>query len=267
MTNTRYTLIAALVAASALPVGASATEDRSQGTLQVNSTLRSAYRLGAQYCPPGSPSTTTECVQFSGRAGIPGLGQATVSYIKAFDETICPGQVVQQKTSLIDVAGKGQIKIAMEYPRCANPAPSSVVIQGTIAEGTGAFAGASGSLQIASSVHAATCGTGGCSGAATDTWTGSITVPGLEFDLTPPVFQPVATKVVRAPRTAKTIRVRYAPKAQDAVDGLVRAKCKPASGSRFKVGRTTRVTCTAEDTSANVAAPVSFKVTVKKRRR
>jgi hypothetical protein len=139
------------------------------------------------------------------------------------------------------------------------------VIRGTIDEGTGAFAGASGSIQIASTVNAPSCGSGGCRGSSNDTWTGSLVVPGREFDLTSPVLQSVASRTVKAPKKAKTVRVRYAPKAQDEVDGPVPVKCKPGSGNRFKVGRTTTVTCSAEDTSANVATS-SFRVTVKRQR-
>ena len=263
--KTQRILIALLAAAVALPLGANATEDRASGTLAVNTTLSSGYRFGLQYCPQGTPSTTTDCIQFTAANSIPGLGRATVTYVKSFDDTICPARVVQQKTTLIDVAGKGQFRVAMDYPVCANIAPSSVVNQGTIVEGTGAFAGASGSIQIASTVNAPSCGAGGCMGSSNDTWTGNLNVPGREFDLAPPIFQPVATKTVRAPKRAKTIRVRYAPKAQDAVDGAMPVTCKPASGSRFKVGRTTRVTCSAEDTSANVAA-TSFRVKVTRRR-
>jgi HYR domain len=258
-------LIALLVVAVALPLGANAAADRSSGTLQVNTTLGTAYRFGLQYCPPGTPSTTENCVQFSGPVGIPGLGRAMVSYVKSFDSTTCPDRVTQQKTTLLDIAGKGQIKVAMEYPVCADPAPSSVVIRGTIVEGTGRFAGASGSLQVSSTVNAASCGPGGCFGSGTDTWTGTLDVPGIEFDLTPPLFQRVASKVVNAPRRARTVRVRYSPKAQDAVDGLLPVTCKPRSGSRFKVGRTTGVRCSAEDTSANVAT-TSFRVKVTRRR-
>lgn len=259
------TLIALLIAAVALPLGANATANRSSGTLNVNSKLSTAYRLGRQYCPPGTPSTTTDCVQFSGATGIRGLGRAIVTYVKSFDETICPGRVVQQKTTLVHVAGKGGLELAMDYPVCADTAPANSVIRGTIAAGTGTFAGASGSLQVASSVFAPTCGAGGCAGGASDTWTGTLAVPGLEFDLVPPVFQPVAAKRVKAPRKAKTVRVRYSPKARDAVDGPVPVTCKPRSGSRFKVGRTTRVRCSAEDKSANVATK-SLTVKVTRRR-
>jgi hypothetical protein len=259
------TLIALLTVAVALPLGANAAADRSSGTLNVESTFSSGFRFGLQYCPPGTPSTTTDCVQFTGIGAVPGLGRATVTYVKSFDDTICPNRVVQQRTTLLDVAGKGQITVAMEHPMCADPAPSSVVIRGAISEGTGAFAGASGSVQIASTVNAPSCGSGGCRGSSNDTWTGSLAVPGREFDLTPPVFQPLSLKTVKAPAKAKTVRVRYTPKAQDAADGALAVKCTPSSGSRFKVGRTTRVTCSAEDTSANVGT-TSFRVKVTRRR-
>ena len=259
------TLIALLITAVALPLGANASSDRASGTLDVNSVVSTGYRISPTVCPPGTPATTEECVLFSGGAAIPGLGRGTVSYVKSFDQTICPGQVVGQRTSVFDITGKGRITVAMEF-LCANPAPNFTVTRGTVVEGTGVFAGASGSLQIASMVNGPSCGGGGCQGSGNDTWTGSLVVPGREFDLAAPVFPPLASKRVKAPRKAKTVRVRYAPKAQDAVDGTRPATCKPSSGSRFKVGRTTRVTCSAEDTSANVAT-ASFTVTVKKARR
>jgi hypothetical protein len=258
------TLIALLVAAVALPIGASAAADRSSGTLNVNTTISTGYRLG-QNCPPGTPPTTEECIIFTGAGGIPGLGRATVTYVKSFDETICPGQVVGQRTSLIDVAGKGQLKVAMDFPYCANRAPNSTVHRGTVVEGTGMFAGASGSLQIASTVEAPRCSASGCWGPASDTWTGNVSVPGLAFDLTAPVLQGARPKSVKAPKKAKSVRVRYSVTAQDDMGGSMPANCLPRSGSRFKVGRT-KVNCTAEDTSANVAT-ASFTVTVKRARR
>jgi hypothetical protein len=259
------TLIVALALLVTSAPAALAGGSSSSGPLNVNVTLGSAYEFGRQHCPPGTSSTTTECIRFSGAVGIPGLGQAMVSYVKSFDPTICPDQVTQGETALVDIAGKGQIQIAMDHPVCADPAPSSVVINGIVTGGTGAFAGASGSLRFASSVNAASCGPGGCRGTSSDQWTGTIAVPGLEFDLTAPVFQPIAAKRVKAPKKAKTVRVRYSVKAVDAVAGAVPVKCRPSSGSRFKVGRT-KVTCTTEDTSANVAT-ASFTVTVKRVRR
>jgi len=238
----------------------------SSGTLTLNAQVSSGYKFVERpFCPAGTPETTRECVQFVTRAGaIPGLGRSTITYVKYFDDTICPNQVTQPKNIVVDVAGKGQIDVAMQHPVCANYAPSSVVLNGTVSGGTGLFAAASGSLQLSSTVNSPQCGAGGCAGSSSDTWTGNVSVPGLEFDVTPPTFLGARSKGVKAPRNVKSVRVRYSVTAQDA-GGAVPAKCLPGSGSRFKVGRT-KVWCTAEDTSANVAT-ASFTVTVKQARR
>lgn len=47
----------------------------------------------------------------------------------------------------------------------------------------------------------------------------------------------------------------------DSIDGSGTANCTPVSGSLFPLGDTT-VTCTADDSAGNAAAPVTFKVTV-----
>lgn len=47
--------------------------------------------------------------------------------------------------------------------------------------------------------------------------------------------------------------VPYSVRAVDGVDGIVSATCRPASGSRFRVG-TTSVRCSARDRAANVAS-------------
>lgn len=76
-----------------------------------------------------------------------------------------------------------------------------------------------------------------------------------------PVIAPVAAILVPATGTDGA-RVSYvAPSTADVVDGTRAAGCTPVSGSLFPVG-TTVVTCTAEDAAHNVAAPVTFGVTV-----
>jgi hypothetical protein len=84
-----------------------------------------------------------------------------------------------------------------------------------------------------------------------DTWSGTLVVPGFEFDLVPPTITGAADTRVRAPRKAQRIRVRYHVSARDDVDGAVPVACKPKSGSFFRVGRRTIVRCSATDTSAN----------------
>jgi HYR domain len=93
---------------------------------------------------------------------------------------------------------------------------------------------------------------------------GTLSVPGLEFDVSPPVLKGIVSKTVRAPRGAKRMRVRYNVSARDEVDGAVRASCRPKSGSRFRIGRTV-VNCSATDGSGNMAT-ARFRITVKPRR-
>jgi hypothetical protein len=101
-------------------------------------------------------------------------------------------------------------------------------------------------------------------GKGVEDWAGSLVVPGVEFDLTPPALKGAVPRTIRAPKGVKRVRVRYAVTARDDVDGRVPVVCKPRSGSRFAIGRTT-VTCSATDSSANTATR-KFTVTVKRRR-
>jgi len=131
----------------------------------------------------------------------------------------------------------------------------------TITGGSGIYAGASGGGTVS---HRASYTLNGGS-AGTDTWTGTLNVPGLEFDVTPPTLSGAVNKTVRARRGSKRARVTYRVTASDAVDGSVPVSCRPRSGSRFKIGRTF-VKCSATDTSANAKAG-RFRVTVKRVKR
>jgi hypothetical protein len=70
--------------------------------------------------------------------------------------------------------------------------------------------------------------------------------------------------VVRAPRKAKSERVRFQVTDADAVDGPVPVRCRPSSGSRFRTGRNA-VRCSATDADEDTAT-ARFTVTVKRRR-
>ena len=94
--------------------------------------------------------------------------------------------------------------------------------------------------------------------------TGTLTVPGLEFDLTPPTLTGAVNKTVRARKGAKRARATFKVTANDQVDGTRPVTCKPKSGSQFRVGRTT-VRCSAVDSSANTGTS-TFRVLVKRRR-
>lgn len=78
-------------------------------------------------------------------------------------------------------------------------------------------------------------------------------------DTQPPVITVPPERRVSTTRRAEAV-VAYAVSATDAVDGPVAVACAPGSGSLFPVG-TTKVTCSAADSSTN-ASSASFDVTV-----
>lgn len=93
---------------------------------------------------------------------------------------------------------------------------------------------------------------------------GTLSVPGLEFDTIAPVISGVPRSMRL--RSGAPAVVRYAtPTARDAVDGAVLVRCTPASGRRFRMGRTV-VRCEAVDSSGNTAT-AQFAVTVIRDRR
>jgi HYR domain len=156
-------------------------------------------------------------------------------------------------TGSLSAAGKGGITFTASAPDCQKQATSTLTY--AIAGGDGKYTGATGSGTLAIPSFTESSFTG------LQTWAGTLDVPGLEFDTTPPVLRGAVSNTVKA-KTKKGAVVRYTVTASDAVDGSVPVVCKPRSGSRFKVGRTT-VKCSAADTSGNVAS-ATFKVTVKR---
>jgi HYR domain len=114
--------------------------------------------------------------------------------------------------------------------------------------GMGAYQGASGRATVARSLSA---------GHGSEWWTGT------EFDITPPTIAGAVAKSVRAPKTARRVRVTYKVTASDAVDGQVPVTCLPRSGGWFPIGRTL-VTCQARDKSGNTGR-ARFAVTVRRR--
>ena len=129
----------------------------------------------------------------------------------------------------------------------------------TVTGGTGIYAGASGSGTF--SHRARVLEDGKIHGV--EGWTGTLGVPGLDFDTSRPTIRGATNKLVKVNRPARRARVSYTVTASDAVDGRVPVNCNPRSGSFFRLGAT-GVRCSATDTSAN-AATARFTVTVKRR--
>jgi HYR domain-containing protein len=170
---------------------------------------------------------------------------------------------------VIAVAGKGEIDSMITTSASCDGIPTGFVVTG----GSGAYAGATGSGTFTPSpvANGAWNDNGDDSypddddfdSWRSDAWKGTVTVPGLSFDLRPPVISGAVSKTVHV-RTGKRARVTFAVAAADAVDGSVPARCAPRSGSFFRIGRTT-VKCSATDSSANTAT-ARFTVNVKRGR-
>ena len=244
--------VGSLAGALLIATVATAGPRRTAGELRVHAILDMSWKFG-DFCPPGTPGDL-ECVRFLGTGSVPGLGRATVTYVKTveFANPVCP--VIQFRTAVIAVAGKGEIRLSVPREICGQTAPATtgpfdVVVTG----GSGVYANASGTLQFSSSVFRGET--------ARDTWTGTIVVPGLVFDTTAPALTGAVSKTVRLPAGATRVRVRYAVTAQDEVDGIRAVTCTPRSGSLFAAGRTT-ITCSATDSSGNTRR-ARFAITVR----
>ena len=225
-------------------------------------------------CPGGVPPEATECRAHIGDGFVRGLGNVSVAYTSPLEvgPPTCPAAADEPynlarfakplaTTGRLSVAGKGDVIIftlaegAQCVPLFVEPLFNEWQQEFTITGGTGPFAAASGRGKVERSV-------GG--GGETETWTGTLEVPGLEFDVTAPKLNGADSKTVRAPKGAKAARVTFKVTATDDVDGAVAVSCQPKSGSRFKLGRTT-VGCEATDSSGNTVNG-AFTVTVKRRR-
>jgi len=195
---------------------------------------------------------------------VPGLGFVVEAYTFIVDTnspSCIDGDILYASKGTLTVTGNGAIDVVLAGPpECFLPALAVLKAKRsfTITGGTGIYVGASGSGMLQ---HDLTAGTAGGS-AGTDTWVGTLAVPGHSFDLTAPVISGAVDKTVRAPRGKKKARVPYKVTARDAVDGAVPVACRPRSRSLFKLGRTT-VKCSTVDTSGNTAT-AAFTVTVRR---
>ena len=253
----------AFVGAGAVHPGAARGDTGAPGTLALG--FEVSVRYPGAPCPAGSP-VNLQCFARAGNAIVPGLGAVAESYDYALENAPegCPTPAegdslrLPPTTAGLVVAGKGEIDVSTAGTGC-------VVRSGTfqpsetfmITGGSGVYAGATGGGTVTTTSY----GPPSFSGA--DTWAGSLVVPGLDFDLTPPVLAGAHSRTVHVPKRLKRVRVAFTVTARDAVDGTLPVSCRPKSRGWFGVGRT-RVHCTATDTSGNTRS-ATFLVTVKRR--
>ena len=251
-------LATALAAAATVQVASGvAKTGATMGSLTFEAVLGMTSRPGP--CPPGSPPDADLCAARTGSGAVRGLGGVSETYTFFVQEGDCDR--VFETTVRLEVAGKGELQFAVDGYRGACISSSLILSRAfTVTGGSGIYAGASGGGTVSHQAASTPSGSVG-----RDTWTGTLSAPGLEFDVTPPTLSGAINKTVRARRGSTRVRVTYRVTASDAVDGSVPVSCQPRSGSRFKIGRTF-VNCLATDTSVN-ATTGRFRVTVKRRKR
>jgi HYR domain len=245
---------AALAAAALVPFASASAA----GTLTLKAEADIFYPPTS--CPAAAPEGVA-CFTRTGVSLVRGLGKVEESYAYVLDERPagCPEEHVRglPSTARLTVPGKGAIDVRVSGTDCLAripPAPVTGTETFTVTGGSGTYAGASGSGTIAHISNGPPAWRG------QDTWTGTLVVPGLEFDLTPPVIRGAVAKRARAPLKARSVRVRFNVTATDQVDKSAALACTPKSGSRFRIGRTT-VRCSAIDSSAN-RTTARFTITV-----
>ena len=253
-------VVASLAGITASPVAGSTV---ATGTLEMKASLHLDVN---GLCKPAG--IATDCHSRDVRGSFRGLGRVSGSYDfeMELESGACEsgfGRALSYPIRL-EVAGKGAIDVVTTETACTQLVSVTTQTQAfTVTGGTGIYTGASGTGTLQRSFDA---GYGPLSHIAsgTEKWMGTLTVPGLEFDLVRPALVGAKSRTVVAPRHAKRARVKFVVTATDAVDGRVPVKCRPHSGTRFRIGHT-RVRCSATDTSANKAT-ASFKITVRRHR-
>lgn len=222
----------------------SAASAPSTNTLQFS--FKMGVILGGSDCVDGTVGVDPvrdHCVSQAGAVEVKGLGtvHVTTQHAVILSNASCPhGSVTGElKTP------HGTLEISGAATGCVNSTfgygdyPINIT-------GSGGLSGVSGSGTIANQ------------GAYVVTAT--LSALSSVFDVENPVITGAVNKTVTT-TSRLGARVRFAVTARDGVDGHVGVTCHPASGSRFRVGRT-RVTCSATDSSANIAVR-SFFVNVK----
>jgi hypothetical protein len=265
----RRTLVGMLIIATL--VGGSVASDVygrgvAVGTLALQTDIQIAYP--ERFCPSGTP-TSYQCFDRTGTALVPGLGRVKESY-KYVLENAPAGCVVPSgadpvrlipTTVRLLVAGKGEIDLSTSGTGCLARfnRPFTPTEQFTITAGSDAYVGTSGNGTVKTTSYGPSRGFTGH-----DTWTGTLNVPGYEFDVTAPTINGAKDERVRVARRARYAPVTYTVTAQDDVDDAVPVTCMPRSGALFHLGRT-RVSCSVADTSGNTNK-TSFTVTVRRSR-
>lgn len=245
-------IFAVLAGLSAVPVGASES-----GSLAIGARLRTTGDHNPT-CPAGT-ADNVECHVHSDNGLVAGLGAVSTSYFFRVDVRQPECIRVLGYPVTLTVAGKGSLDLAVNpVEGCLSAEAALSASQSfTIVGGSGLYTAARGTGTISrhlTNQPAAVVGT--------ETFAGTLIVPGVDFDTTKPTLSGATSRRVHARRGATRARVRYRVTAFDDRDGSLPVTCRPPSGTTFRIGRTT-VTCSAVDTSGNKAT-ARFVVSVRR---
>jgi hypothetical protein len=156
------------------------------GSLNLRAALATSSPPGT--CPPEAPPGA-DCHPRTGTGSVSGLGNVSATYTWFFGTGSCPSTLVKPlaTTGRLLVAGKGEIRFALaDGARCVEQEPVRNEPQDfTITGGTGTYQGASGRGTVERSLSG---------GHGVERWTGTLIVPGLEFDITPPTIAGAVAK-------------------------------------------------------------------------
>ena len=165
-------------------------------------------------CPSGVSASV--CSRRTSTGPSAGLGQVTGTYTFLLDQgsPSCAEGLGRAGAYPVrfSIASKGEIHFQLAAgAECVNEDENSAARQQTqtftVTGGTGIYAGASGTGTVKRQLGSTPCSGG-------ETWTGTLTVPGLEFDLTRPTLAGATNKTVRARKGAKSARVAFKVTAQ-----------------------------------------------------
>ena len=251
--------VAVLISGAAPAAADPSRTELGTATLDLRADLLLISDLGG--CP--AVTSADECAARVVSGDVSGLGRVTGKYSFPLKNVPPPcaagsGKALAYPMQLT-VASKGEIHAAVaEGAACVGGESLRTQTQSfAITGGTGVYVGASGSGTLERTLGEQT----NSGRVGRERWTGTLSVSGLDFDITAPTLSGAVNKSVKAKKRAKTARVVFRVTATDDRDSTVPVTCTPMSGTRFKVGRT-RVKCSATDSSANTST-ASFIVTVR----
>jgi hypothetical protein len=226
-----------IVVAALLAIVAAVFAEPGATHVETASALTFSLRLGIINfdgpCPADAP-TPSRCYPQSGTAVVRGLGKVDVeaTHVADMRDGSCPrGSVRGSLTTRNGV---------LDFSGTARGCVSQLWAYG---EYDVTFSGSAG--------YAGVKGSGTVSNGGTYRIAGTLTSASPVFDLTPPRLLGARNLVARA-TSRRGAKVRFHVTARDDVDGARHVSCRPASGTRFPIGRT-RVTCRAADLSANTS--------------